>query len=141
MVTIDQKHLEEQLGAAHLDTGHDLSAAEARRLACSAGILPAVLDGSSLPLDLGRSKRFFTESQRVALATTYDQCAAEHCDRPYSWTELHHEDPWAAGGSTDLHLAVPLCGFHHHRVHDGRHRHVTTTDARGRKTVTFHPRT
>ncbi len=54
-----------------------------------------------------RTKRFFTEAQRVALATTYDQCAAEHCDRPYAWTDLHHEDPWAKGGPTDLHLGVP----------------------------------
>ena len=73
-------------------------------------MLPAILDGSSLPLDLGRTKRFFTEAQRVALATTYDRCAAEHCDRPYAWTDLHHENPWARGGRTDLHLAVPLCG-------------------------------
>ena len=118
VVTIDHERLRENLGAAHLDTGHDLSASEARRLACSAGLLPAVLDGTSLPLDLGRSNRFFSEAQRVALATTYDECAAEGCDRPYAWCELHHEDPWAAGGATDLHLAVPLCGFHHQRVHD-----------------------
>jgi hypothetical protein len=141
VVTIDHDQLRDELGAAHLDTGHDLSAAETRRLACSAGILPAVLDGDSLPLDLGRAKRFFTESQRVALATAYDQCAADQCDRPYAWAELHHEHPWARGGYTDLHLAVPLCGSHHRRVHDGRYEHDITTDARGRKTVTFHCRT
>ena len=129
VVTIDHDRLRDQLGAAHLDTGHDLSAAEARRLACSAGVLPAILDGSSLPLDLGRTKRFFTEAQRVALATTYDRCAAEHCDRPYAWTDLHHEDPWADGGQTDLHLAVPLCGPDHQRAHDPRYEHVITTDA------------
>ena len=141
VVTIDHDQLREQLGAAHLDTGHDLSAAEARRLACSAGILPAVLDGRSLPLDLGRTKRFFTEAQRVALATTYDQCAAEHCDRPYAWTDLHHEYPWAKGGPTDLHLGVPLCGPHHRRAHDARYEHVISTDGSGRKAVTFHTRT
>ena len=97
VVTIDHEQLRESLGAAHLDTGHDLSASEARRLACSAGFLPAVLGGTSLPLDLGRSNRFFTEAQRVALATTYDECAAEGCDRPYAWSELHHEDPWSRG--------------------------------------------
>jgi len=141
VVTIDHDQLREQLGAAHLDTGHDLSAAEARRLACSAGVLPAVLDGSSLPLNLGRTKRFFTEAQRVALATTYDQCAAEHCDRPYAWTDLHHEDPWSKGGSTDLHLGVPLCGPHHRRAHDARYEHVINTDGSGRQAVSFHTRT
>ena len=140
VVTIDHERLRDQLGAAQLDTGHDLSAAETRRLACSAGVLPAVLDGTSLPLDLGRTKRFFTEAQRVALATTYDRCAAEHCDRPYAWTDLHHEDPWARDGRTDLHLAVPLCGPDHQRAHDPRFEHVITTDSTGRKTMTFHLR-
>ena len=140
VVTIEHDRLREELGAAHLDTGHDLSASEARRLACSAGVLPAVLDGTSQPLDLGRAKRFFTEAQRVALATTYDQCAAEGCDRPYAWVDLHHEDPWAAGGATNLDLAVPLCGTDHRRAHDRRYETVVRTDASGRKTVTFHRR-
>ena len=141
VVTIDHDQLREALGAAHLDTGNDLSASEARRLACSAGILPAVLDGSTLPLDLGRTKRFFTESQRVALATTYDSCAADGCDRPFAWSELHHEDPWARGGATDLSLGVPLCGTHHQRAHDPRYDHRVHTDTDGRKCVTFHRRT
>ena len=137
VVTVEHEHLREPLGAAHLDTGHDLSAAEARRLACSAGILPAVLDGTSLPLDLGRTKRFFTEAQRVALATTYDECAAHGCDRPYAWCDLHHEDPWSRGGATDLGLAVPVCGFHHRLAHDPRHEHQVHTAADGRKSVSF----
>jgi hypothetical protein len=141
VVTIDHERLRKNLGAAHLDTGHDLSASEARRLACSAGLLPAVLGGTSLPLDLGRSNRFFSEAQRVALATTYDECSAEGCDRPYAWCELHHEDPWAAGGATDLRLAVPLCRFHHQRVHDPGFGHQVRADSHGRKSVVLHRRT
>ena len=140
VVTIDHDRLRESLGAAHLDTGHDLSASETRRVACSAGLLPAVLGGSSLPLDLGRSHRFFTEAQRVALATTYDECAAEGCDRPYAWSELHHEDPWSRGGATNLDLAVPLCRFHHRRAHDPTYAHVVSTDGSRRKSVTFRRR-
>ena len=140
VVTIDHDKLRENLGAAHLDTGHDLSASETRRLACSAGILPAVLGGTSLPLDLGRTDRFFSEPQRVALATTYEECSAEGCDRPYAWCELHHEDPWGAGGATNLHLAVPLCRFHHQRLHDPEFRHRVHTDGLGRKNVTLHRR-
>jgi hypothetical protein len=137
VVTIDHDRLRDNLGAAHLDTGHDLSASETRRLACSAGILPAILGGSSLPLDLGRSNRFFSEAQRVALATTYDECAAEGCDRPYAWSELHHEDPWSRGGATDLDRAVPLCRFHHRRAHDPTYAHFVDSDGAGRKSVTF----
>lgn len=141
VVTIDHDQLKAAVGAAHLDTGHDISAGEARRLACNAGILPAVLGGRSVPLDLGRQERFFTEAQRVALATTYDTCAATGCDRPYAWSELHHEDPWASGGRTDLALAVPVCGYHHRRIHDPRYSHRIDTDGQGKKSVIFALRT
>ncbi|HEV7196958.1 MAG TPA: DUF222 domain-containing protein, partial [Pedococcus sp.] len=60
VVTVAHDQLKNQLGAAHLDTGDDLSASQARRLACNAGVLPAVMGGASLPLDLGRTNRFFT---------------------------------------------------------------------------------
>ena len=141
VVTVDHDRLRDSLGGAHLDTGHDLSASQARRLACNAGILPLVLAGESLPLDLGRTARFFTEHQRVALATRYTECAADGCDRPYAWSELHHQDPWATGGATDLHLAVPLCGFHHRCAHDPKYATTLTTDDVGLKTVTFRLRT
>lgn len=141
LVTLDHDKLKASVGAAHLDTGHDVSASEARRLACGAGIVPAVLGGESQLLDLGRSQRFFTEAQRVALALTYDTCAADDCDRPYAWTEHHHEDPWATGGRTDLDLAVPLCGYHHKRIHDRGYHHRVLREGTGRKRVTFVKRT
>ena len=141
LVTLDHDQLKTALGAAHLDTGHDLSAGDARRLACNAGILPTVLAGTSLPLDLGRTDRFFTEHHRVALATAYDTCAATGCDRPYAWSELHHQDPWSRGGTTDLAQAIPLCGHHHRRTHDPRYLHRVDTDTSGRKTITYTRRT
>ncbi len=140
VVTVDLEALRTGIGVAHLDTGHDLSAAQARRLACGAGIIPAVLGGASVPLDLGRTTRFFSERQHTALATVYDECAAEGCDRPYAWCDLHHEEPWSVGGPTDLHLAVPLCGWHHRCVHDKEYEH-TVSDVGGRKRVAFHRRT
>ena len=48
--------------------GDRITAAQARRLACTAKILPVVLGGDSLPLDLGRTRRLFTPAQRKALA-------------------------------------------------------------------------
>ncbi|MFN8193355.1 MAG: DUF222 domain-containing protein [Nocardioidaceae bacterium] len=136
VVTLDQHQLTDDLAAAGLDTGHEISASEARRLACSAGILPAALAGGSLPLDLGRTRRFFTEAQRIALGLRYTSCAADGCDRPYAWTELHHRDPWHLGGRTDLKDAIPLCGFHHHRIHDPAYHHREHPDS----SVTFHLR-
>ena len=141
VVHLDLDRLKAAVGAAHLDTGHDLSASEARRLACNAGIVPVVLGGRSLPLDLGHAERFFTESQRLALATLYDACAADGCDRPFAWSELHHEDPWASGGRTDLAKAVPLCGHHHRRIHDPGYSHAMSRHPSGAKRVTFTRRT
>lgn len=140
VATISLDSLKSGVGAVPLDTGHVVSAGQARRLACNAGIVPAVLGGSSLPLDLGRADRFFTEAQRVALATVHTECAAAGCDRPYAWSELHHEDPWSHGGLTDLDKAVPLCGYHHRRIHDPRFVSQVSTDNVGKKTVRLRER-
>ncbi len=130
-------------GAASTDTGTPISASAARRIACNAGILPAILGGPSQILDLGRQERFFTDHQRTALATTYDTCAADDCDRPYAWSELHHQNPWSRGGLTDLDRALPLCGYHHRRIHDPAYTHQITRNphATGAKTVQFRLRT
>jgi hypothetical protein len=103
-------------------TGDRISAAEARRLACSAKIIPAVLGGDGRPLDLGRSRRLFSAAQRMAMAVRDRTCRAEGCDIPATWCEAHHLDPWQHGGRTDLDAGVLLCSHHHHRVHDASYR-------------------
>lgn len=118
VVTLAHETLLGALGAAGVDTGEALSAGQARRLACGAGLLPAVLGGASQVLDAGRTQRLFTQTQRTVLATQHSSCAADGCDRPFAWCELHHKKPWAKGGRTDVADAVPLCWFHHRRIHD-----------------------
>ena len=137
VVTIRHRDLISGIGVGATDTGQEISAGEVRRLACSAGIIPAVLGGDSLPLDLGRQSRLFTEAQRVALATVYDRCAAEGCDRPFAWCDLHHGVAWEKGGATNLRDAVPLCGHHHRRLHHPDFEHTIKADASGRGTVLF----
>ena len=46
VVTIEHTVLQGALKAAHLDTGTTITAGEARRLACGAGLIPAVLDST-----------------------------------------------------------------------------------------------
>ena len=102
-------------------TGDRLTASQVRRLACTATILPAVLGGDSLPLDLGRSRRLFSPAQRKALLLRDQTCRAEGCDVPGAWCEAHHRrDPWSEGGRTDLEDGELLCSHHHHRAHDAR---------------------
>lgn len=136
VVTVSHETLKAALKVAHLDTGAELSAGEARRLACGARILPAVLGGASLPLDLGRSSRLFSEPQRTALGLRYHACVADGCERPFAWCELHHHQPWSTGGNTDLADAVPLCHFHHQRIHDPSYDHRWSSTG----AITFHRR-
>jgi hypothetical protein len=121
LVTLDLEALLTGLGAARLDTGVAITAGEARRLACNAGLVPAVLGGDSLPLDLGRSRRLHSRTQRRALSLLHDSCAVAGCQRPFAWCEIHHHRlSWGAGGATDLDNGLPLCGHHHRRAHDTR---------------------
>jgi hypothetical protein len=120
LVTMELDRLLDGLGSARLDTGVHISAGDARRLACNAGLVPVVLDGASRSLDVGRTKRLYTDAQRKALAAVHDTCGIDGCERPFSWCEIHHLRPWEAGGATDFDNALPVCGHHHRRAHDDR---------------------
>lgn len=114
VVTIGIDALRSGVGAGTLETGERISAGAARRLACQAGIIPAVLGGDSVVLDMGRQQRLFDRYQRIAMAQRFGGCATDGCDRPPSWTEAHHANPWRHGGRTDLADGLPLCPPHHH---------------------------
>ena len=142
LVTLRYDDLLTGLGRATLvETGEPLSASRARHLACAAGLLPVVLDGRSLPLELGRLERLFSTAQRAALALRDGGCAFPGCDRPPSDCEAHHRTPWAQGGRTDIGDGVLLCPHHHRLVEPDPRRpdHANwqvTMDARGRPRFT-----
>jgi hypothetical protein len=122
MVTIPWESLRSGLGLAETSTGDQLTATEARRLACTAGILPVVLGGAGEVLDLGRTRCLFSPAQRKALAVRDRRCRAEGCDIPAAWCEAHHAAaPWSQQGRTDLRDGLLLCSHHHHRAHDSRY--------------------
>ena len=124
MVTIDLAQLRQDLGAAQLGNGGRISAGEARRLACTATIIPVVLGGASQILDLGRKSRLFSPAQRQALMLRDQHCRAEGCTIPATWCEAHHlGTPWSQGGRTDLANGALLCSHHHHRAHDPTYHH------------------
>jgi hypothetical protein len=132
IVTIPLDHLISGLGVAQLSTGGRITAGEARRLGCNAGMLPAVLGGRSETLDLGRMRRLFSPAQRKAMAVRDRQCRVDGCDVPPAWCEAHHLQPWAKGGKTDLADGKLLCSFHHHCAHDERYEleHLANGDVR-----------
>ena len=123
VVTMELDTLLGGLKAASLDTGGRISAGEARRLACGAGIIPVVLGGTSVPLDVGRRRRFHTEAQRVAMGIRDGGCTAAGCDAPPAMTHAHHEVPWSKGGGTSVEAGRLLCAPHHRRMHDPAFQH------------------
>ncbi|MGJ9413300.1 DUF222 domain-containing protein [Aeromicrobium sp. CF4.19] len=117
-INLDHQSLLEQLKVATLSTGERVSAGQARRMACEHRLLPAVLGGESLPLDLGRDRRLFTLHQRQGLALRDRGCVFPGCDRPPGWCVAHHaRRTWADGGGTDLQDGVLLCPHHHRILH------------------------
>ncbi len=112
------------------DTGHPVSAAHARTMACEAGIVPVVLDGQGQPLDVGRAKRFHTSAQRVAIAIRDRTCTAEGCDWPPGMCHVHHNDPWSQGGATSVTKGRLLCPRHHAMAHQKKYTMMTTKNGR-----------
>ncbi|MFT4082658.1 MAG: DUF222 domain-containing protein [Nocardioides sp.] len=143
VVTIRLEDLLRDLGTADLSSvGHGfdgvkVTAHQARRLACAAGLIPIVLGGESQPLDLGRRSRLYSPAQRKAIRLRDGGCRAEGCDVPMAWTDVHHLEPWSDGGGTDLDNGISLCGHHHRVVHDPNvdHTRLANGDLR------FHRRT
>ena len=119
IVTMDLSVLLSGLSPA-LVGDEPISAAQARRLACTAHLVPAVLDGDSAVLDLGRGRRLYSRHQRKAMALRDVTCRADGCTVPAAWCEAHHLTPWSQGGRTDLADGVLLCNHHHLRAHDPR---------------------
>ncbi|NYI79271.1 DUF222 domain-containing protein [Nocardioides panzhihuensis] len=99
-VVISLEELRKELGTATLGydetNGTTITAAEARRMACNATIIPWVLGGDSEVLDAGRASRFFVPIQRKALRLQQKCCQAEGCDMPPEWCDAHREDVGAS---------------------------------------------
>lgn len=120
-VTVDYQTLLGALGHATLADGSPISAGEARRLACDAGILPAVLGSNSVPLDVGHHRRLFAQELRQALVLRDRGCCFPGCQAPPSACEGHHIQPWWDDGPTALHNGALVCPYHHRLVEPDPH--------------------
>ncbi|HEU0087781.1 MAG TPA: DUF222 domain-containing protein [Pseudonocardiaceae bacterium] len=116
-VLIDWDALRTALGNATLDHGHQLSAADARRLACDCKLIPVVLGADSEPLDVGRASRTVPLGLRRALVARDQGCSFPGCHRPVGICAVHHVQHWADGGPTAVHNCCLLCPMHHQQVH------------------------
>ena len=130
-ITMSVEDLRKDLGTAALGfDGEQITAAEARRMACNADLVPVVLGTDSEVLDLGRTARLAHPIQHRALRLRDKCCQAEDCDAPAAWTEAHHLKPWSQGGRTDMANMVLLCPGDHRRIHDPGYTYERLPDGR-----------
>lgn len=99
------------------DTGAPLPGWLIGTRTCDTGTMTVALDPAGNPLDLGREARLFSPKQRIALAVRDGGCRIPGCDRPASYCEAHHIDPYSDGGRTDIDRGILLCPFHHMNLH------------------------
>ncbi len=74
---------------------HPLSVA---RIVCDARLTALILNSDGVVVDLGRTQRLFSASQRRLLALRDGGCRFPGCERPAAHTDAHHVTPWHAGG-------------------------------------------
>ena len=91
-----------------------------RRIACEAGVIPAVLGQDGAVLDLGRMQRFFTIDQIRALWIRDHGCTFPGCVMPPLHCDAHHIRHWIDNGPTNLTNGALLCPRHHDIVHRDR---------------------
>ena len=140
VVTMTLDQLLDDLDAAGmytLDTGGRVSAGEARRVACTAGVIPLVLGGKSQVLDVGRADAGCTASRCAWPWACATAAAPLKAAKAPGLCHAHHDTPWSRGGRTSVEDGRLLCSHHHRRIHDP---HYETRHLPGGN-VSFHRRT
>ncbi len=95
-----------------------VSVSTVERHACEGGLVPILFNDRGESLNLGRSSRLHNARQRTVIAARDGGCLAPQCDRPASWSEVHHINEFGRGGKTELNDGVLLCRHHHMMVHN-----------------------
>ena len=98
------------------------------RLICDGQIGRVILNGDSVPIDMGRYQRLFTPQQRRALAIRDGGCRFPDCNRPPRYTDAHHIVAWTDDGPTDLSNGILLCRYHHRVIHDNNEWRIRCLD-------------
>jgi hypothetical protein len=86
------------------------------QLICAGGMQKLIIGEDGEVLHLGGKERFFSPTQRRAIAARDETCIIPGCTIPARWCEIHHVIPWQHYGKTDIDNGVLLCWYHHHSI-------------------------
>jgi hypothetical protein len=98
--------------------GTPIDPTTAGEILCDAAIVAHTTDEAGEPLSLGRKTREWSTAQRRAvLVRDGGRCRFVGCQRRVR--DIHHRQPWEAGGSTDVANGMAVCRAHHTLLHHG----------------------
>jgi hypothetical protein len=118
-VIVTEPDLTTHTGHGRLEGNLDaVSAATVDRYVCDTGLVAVGFDDDGQAVNVGRTRRQFTERQRIGMALRDGGCRA-NCDRPPAFCEAHHINQWTRdGGETNIADGILLCRRHHLDVHN-----------------------
>jgi hypothetical protein len=103
----------------HLDHTGPIDDHTLTLLACTPLLRAVTLAPDGAVLDLGRTQRLATATQKAALTARDRGCIIPGCPVPAHACDAHHVIPWTAGGATDITNLVLTCPRHHTETHQG----------------------
>ncbi|MGV6994110.1 DUF222 domain-containing protein, partial [Gordonia amicalis] len=89
--------------------------ATAKQLSCDGTLTEIIIDGETVPLEMGRERRLFPAHLRKAIILRDETCIK--CGAPPSHTQIHHIQHWTDDGDTELDNGCLLCQRCHTQVH------------------------
>jgi hypothetical protein len=126
---VTERDLARRAGVGFIEGQHaSVSIATVERHACDGGYLPVLFTDNGQSLNVGQTQRFHTTRQRTAIAARDGGCLAPDCERPPSWCEVHHINPYSTGGDTSVSDGVLLCRYHHLLTHNNNWRITRSGD-------------
>jgi hypothetical protein len=109
-------------------------------MACSADLVPILVDDDHQPLDVGDTQYPFPPKIRTAIIARDHGCTYPGCGAPAPWCDVHHLIRFRDDGPTSVDNGALLCGRHHRYVHAlGLAGRVETGDGASRVTWDHRP--
>jgi hypothetical protein len=100
------------------DSREAVSGATVDRNLCGADIMAILMGSGNTVFEATITMRLFNRRQRRAMAARDGGCMFPGCDRPVSWTEAHHINPWKNANKTETADGILLCRHHHMLMHN-----------------------